>query len=604
MGVVRRVTVADYVFEFLAQRGIRHVFVVTGGGAMFLNDALGRQTSIKYVCNLHEQACAIAAEGYARVTNLPGVISVTTGPGGTNAITGVLGAWLDSVPMIVISGQVKRETMIASCPQLGLRQLGDQEADIVTLVKPITKYAATVTEPETIRYHLEEAWHQATTGRPGPAWLDIPVDVQSVEIDDLQALPSFTSTVDVAPFDVGLAADRVAALLSSAKRPVIIAGYGVRLANGVSILRTLTHKLRIPVLTTISGVDLLASDDPFFFGRPGMLGERSANFIMQNADLVLILGTRMCLRILSYGYDTFARHACKVMVDIDPAELAKPTLQIDDRICCDVGEFLCSLDHAVPEPWEKKQKWLDYCCRMRSAYPVVLPEHLNRTDFVSSYALADILSDTLSGNEIIVTGNGIAYTTTFQVIRLKPEHRMFGNVGCASMGYDLPAAIGAAFAGGGREVICLCGDGSIQMNLQELQTVINYQLPIKILMLNNDGYLSIKHTQGSFFEGRYVGSHPASGVILPDMQKIATAYGLPTYRIENNESLKAVLPEVLSLEGPVFCELICDPFEVVGPKSASKRLPDGSMVSSPLEDLAPFLPRDEFLANMIVPTIS
>jgi acetolactate synthase-1/2/3 large subunit len=334
-----------------------------------------------------------------------------------------------------------------------------------------------------------------------------------------------------------------------------------------------------------------------------MLGERPANFIMQNADLVLILGTRMSLRVLSYAYDTFARGAYKIMVDADPAELAKPTLNINLPLCCDAGDFLMALAGQVQSPWNEKAEWLRYCRRLKDRYPVVTDEHRTRTDYVSSYALAEMISHSLTGDEIIVTGNGIAYTSTFQAIKLKPNQRMFANVGCASMGYDLPAAIGAAFAGGGREVICMAGDGSIQMNIQELQTLVNYKLPIKIFMLNNDGYLSIKLTQNAFFNGHFVGSHPGSGVVLPDMQKIAAAYGIPTYRVANHAELAKVMPEILKTAGPVFCEVMCDPFEVVGPKSASKKLADGRMFSRPLEDLAPLLDRDEFMSNMIIPSI-
>lgn len=594
---------ADYVFDFIAGKGVEHVFVVTGGGAMHLNDALGQQPNIRYVCNHHEQACAIAAEGYARVTNRPGVASVTTGPGGTNAITGVLGAWLDSVPMVVISGQVKRETMITRCPELGLRQLGDQEADIVSCVKPITKYAVTVTEKEDIRYHLEKAWHLASTGRPGPVWIDIPLDIQASDIGAPLLLQPFDPPAreEIMPNDSRVT--DVCERLAAAKRPVIVAGYGVRLASAVPLFRELVSRMKVPVLTTISGIDLLPSDHPCFFGRPGMLGERPANFIVQNADLILILGTRMSLRILGYSYDTFARHAYKIMVDADPAELAKPTLKIDLPVQCDAGDFLEALSACAPTQWQEKHEWLDYCNRLRVDYPVVTDQHRTRTDYVSSYALAELLSGALKGDEIVVTGNGIAYTSTFQAIRLKQGHRMFANVGCASMGYDLPAATGAAFAGGGREVVCLTGDGSIQMNIQELQTIACYGLPIKLFLLNNDGYLSIKHTQGVFFDQRYVGSHPPSGLHLPDMRKIASAYGIPYYRAHNNAELASLLPEVLGAKGPVLCEVICDPFEAVGPKTASHKLHDGRLVSRPLEDLAPFLDREEFRSRMLIPTL-
>ena len=588
--------VADYVFNFIADKGVDHVFFVSGGGAMHLNDALGKNKRIRYVCNLHEQACAMAAEGYARITNKPGVINVTTGPGGTNAVTGVLGAWLDSVPMFVISGQVKRETLISRNPELKLRQLGDQEADIVSIVKSITKYAAIVMDEKEIRWQLEKAWHLATSGRPGPVWLDIPLDVQAAEITNPDKLQPFTIEPKTKLDKHAIQA--VFEKIRQAKRPVVIAGYGIRLARALPTFNQVIDNLKIPVLTTISGIDLLPTNHPYFYGRPGLLGERAANFIMQNADLVIILGTRMSLRILSYAYQTFAREAHKVMVDIDEGELKKPTLNIDTPLCIDVGDFLTEIKQQGELP--EKKDWLDYCSDKKRRYPIITEEHRQISDVVSSYILADVVSDCLKGDEIIVTGNGIAYTSTFQALRLKEGNRMFANIGCASMGYDLPAAIGAAFAGDGRTVICFCGDGSIQMNIQELQTIVHYNLNIKMLMVNNDGYLSIKHTQRAFFNDHFVGSHPASGVVLPDMQKIATAYGLPAFHIANHEELKSQLPNILAMPGPVFCEIVCAPFEAVGPKTASRKLPDGRMVSSPLEDLYPFLDRKEFLDNMIV----
>ena len=593
--------VADYVFDFFAKRGIRHVFFVSGGGAMHLNDALGRQQSLKYVCNLHEQACAIAAEGYARVTNLPGVVCVTTGPGGTNALTGVLGAWLDSIPMIVISGQVKRSTMISSVPNLRLRQLGDQEADIVSVVRPITKSATVLMDPVSVRFELEKAWELARSGRPGPVWLDIPLDVQAAEIANVDELRPYLSSTKPLAADPSIP-EEVYARLAKAERPVILAGNGVRLSGCVQEFREFAERLNIPVLTAISGVDLLPSTHPLFFGRPGLLGERAANFILQNADLLLVLGTRMNLRLLSYAYDGFAREAFKIMVDVDEAEFYKPTLKIDLPVVSDAGAFIGMLKDF--SPLAPKSAWLSYCTDKRTRYPIVTDEHRSVKEYVSSYMLAEQVSNRLSGTEIIVTGNGIAYTSTFQAIRLCEGNRMFGNVGCASMGYDLPAAIGAAFAGSGRKVICFTGDGSIQMNLQEIQTILNYRLPIKIILLNNDGYLSIKHTQKGFFDGRFVGSHPPSGVILPDMAKICSAYGLRYGSAKNNEQLGKALSELMAGDEPALCEVFCDPFEVVGPKSATRKLADGTLVSSPLEDLYPFLPREEFYANMIVKPIS
>jgi acetolactate synthase I/II/III large subunit len=595
--------VADYIFKTLADWGVRHVFFLSGGGAMYLNDALGLEKRIRYVCNLHEQACAIAAEGYARVTNQPGIVCVTTGPGGTNAVTGVMGAWVDSIPMVIISGQVKQETVIGSCPGIQLRQLGDQEINIVDIVRPITKYAVMVRSKADIRYHLEKAWSLAITGRPGPVWLDIPLDVQAAEITDPERMKGYVrEECKAAPQKLlQKSAKEVLRRIQRAERPVIIAGHGVRAGDATGLFRKVVDRLNVPVLTTISGVDLVASSHPLFFGRPGILGERAANFVVQNSDLVLILGTRMNIRILGYAYEKFARAAYKIMVDIDSDEMKKPTLSIDLPIHACAGDFLTVLNNNLKAPLHKKKPWLDYCRSMRKAYPVVLEEHRKRTDYVSSYAFSEILSDSLKGDEIIVTGNGVAYTSTFQAFHVKARQRMFANVACAAMGYDLPAAIGAAFAGRGKEVVCITGDGSVQMNIQELQTIVNYSLPIKLFVFNNAGYLSIKHTQNGFFNGRFVGSEATSGVILPDLSKIAKAYGLPYIKAANNREFKRVLPKILAASGPVVCELILDPFEVVGPKSATTRLADGRLVSRPLEDLAPFLPRDEFMRNMIVP---
>ena len=592
--------VADYIFKFLADRGTEHVFLVTGGGAMFLNDAIGREKRLKYVCNLHEQACAISAEGYARVTGKPGVICVTTGPGGTNTITGVAGAWLDSIPMIIISGQIKRATCIASYPELNLRQLGDQELNIVDVVKPITKYAVMVTEPENIRFELEKAYALAVSGRPGPVWLDIPLDIQASELPDIE-LPSYQAAKeDFKPEISDIEIEKVISQLKKSQRPAIVCGIGVRHSRAVEKLINFAEKHQIPVLTSISGVDLIESDHPLFFGRPGILGERCANFVMQNSDLLLVIGTRMGIRIIGYAYELVAREACKVMVDIDPAELKKPTFRPDVAICADAGDFLDRMADISSDEASSSAEWLSYCRRMKASYPVITEEHRQVANYVSSYVFPELIGKLCCDNTIIVTGNGIAYTSTFQALPLRRGIRMFSNEACASMGYGMPAAIGAAFAGKGREVICLTGDGSIQMNIQELQTIKNYALPIKLFVYNNNGYLSIKLTQKSFFDGNFVGSEPGSGVVLPDMEKIAAAYGLPYFRLKNNQEAAEKLPEILAADGPVITEVMTDPFEVPGPKAASKRLPDGKMVSAPLEDLAPFLPREEFRANMII----
>lgn len=589
--------VADYIFKFLADCGTKHVFLITGGGAMFLNDAVGKEKRINYICNLHEQACAMAAEGYARISGKPGVICVTTGPGGTNALTGVAGAWLDSIPMIIISGQVKFSTTIASCPQLNLRQLGDQELNIVDIVRPITKYAAMVTEAADIAEEISKAWQICQSGRPGPVWLDIPHNVQNAELPDNYPMPAVNLPAPVSPAenDLNAAVEK----LSNAARPAIIAGIGVRHGKAEKKLLEWAEKCNIPVLTAISGIDLIPSDHPLFFGRPGILGERPANFIMQNCDCLLTIGTRMNLRQIGFAYETIAREAYRIMVDIDPAELNKPTFKPHLKIACDSGEFLDALMQKLPE-LPPRLPWLDYCRRVKKDYPVITAEHRNISRYVSSYTLPESVSSLCHGNEIIVTGNGTAYTSTFQTFPIKKGMRMFANIACASMGYGLPAAIGAALAAPERQVICFTGDGSIQMNIQELQTVKNYQLNLKIFVYNNDGYLSIKLTQNAFFNGHLVGSDPSSGIVLPDMEKIANAYGLPFYRLDNPDTVNDLLPEILGAPGAAVIEVMTDPLETLSPKAASKKLPDGSMVSAPLEDMYPFLDREEFRKNMLI----
>ena len=593
--------VADYIWNFLADRGVKHVFLVTGGGAMHLNDALGREKRIKYVCNLHEQACAMAAEGYARMSGIPGVVSVTTGPGGTNALTGVMGAWLDSVPMIVISGQIKRATMITSCPHLKLRQLGDQEYNIVDAARPMTKMAKAVMSVEEVPSVMAEAWELCQSGRPGPVWVDVPLDIQAAEMPE----PLVVAHVEPSHAEPLLRpsareVEEVAGLMRKAERPAIIVGSGVHSAHAEALFLEVVESLNIPVLTSISGIDLIPSDHPLFFGRPGILGERPANFIMQNSDLFIVLGTRMGIRICGYAYETVARNAVKVMVDVDEAELEKPTFRPDVKIRSDARVFLEMLHNVLPS-LPQKEDWLAYCRRVKEKYPVVMPEHRARTDYVSSYVLPETIMRYAPDPLTVVTANGVAYTSTYQSIPIHVGMRMFANEACASMGYGLPAAIGAAFAGGDvRTVVCFEGDGSIQMNLQELQTMVSYKLPIKLFVYNNGGYLSIKTTQKAFFNGFFVGSEEGSGVILPSFEKLAGAYGLPYFRLKNNQELEEKLPQVFSDNGPVLIEVMLDPFEVLGPKAASKRMPDGTMVSSPLEDMAPFLPREELRKNMIV----
>jgi acetolactate synthase-1/2/3 large subunit len=594
------IRVADYIARTVANNGIRHVFMVPGGGAMFLNDAFGSEPRIHCVFNHHEQACAMAAEGYARITNKIGVINVTSGPGSVNALNGVYGAWTDSIPLLIISGQVKKETLMASYDLPGLRQLGDQEVDIIRMVKGITKYSQLVLDPSSIRYHLEKAIFLAGSGRPGPCWLDIPIDVQSALIDD-QELAPYDNTVDMITFDkvvIFRQARLVLEMLQHSKRPVILAGTGVRLAGAIEIFHHVINKLGIPV-TTAWTHDLIASDDPLFCGRPGSIGTRAGNFVVQNADVLLIIGTCMNIRQVSYNYSEFAKHAYRIQVDVDPLELKKPITDLDLPIISDAKIFLETLGECInSEGWVKKhEKWLNWCKERLIKYPAVLPEQRIYKGAINPYYFIETLFDCLEEDDVVVVGNGSACVMSFQAAKIKMGQRLFSNSGSASMGYELPAAIGAAIASNGNRVICLAGDGSIQMNLQELQTIYRYQLNIKVFVLNNNGYLSIRTTQKNFF-GRFVGESPQSGLTLPDIVRVTQAYGLYSLRISDPD-LRAKIISFLDRPGPGLCEVILDPNQTFEPRLSSKRLPDGKIITVPLEDMFPFLDRKEYDENIL-----
>ncbi len=588
---------ADYVAGTLVKHGVRHVFLVTGGGAMHLNDAIGRCEGLEYVCCHHEQACAMAAEGYARVTGRAGVVNVTAGPGGVNALNGVFGAFTDSIPMLVVSGQVKRETLLETHGLTGrLRQLGDQEIDIVAMVGNITKYAVTVTEPESIRYHLEKALHLAAAGRPGPCWIDIPVDVQGAKIDP-ETLRAFEPDEVAPPSLAGVCRD-ILERFSRAKRPVILAGTGVRLAGAVDVFQRVMEKLQAPV-TTAWTHDIIASDNPLFCGRPGSIGDRPGNFAVQNSDLLLVLGSRLNIRQVSYNWEFFARAAYKIQVDIDPAEMEKPMVRIDLAVCADVRLFLEEMERADYDPPPEQKAWLEWCRARKRRYPVFQERQTSRGSEINPYHFARALFQELAADDVVVCGDATACIATFQSADIQLGQRLFSNSGAASMGYDLPAAIGAAVARGGRRVICLAGDGSLQMNIQELQTVALHRWPIKLFVLNNGGYLSIRQTQTNFF-GLQVGATPESGVSFPDHVKVAEAYGLHGTRLESADFVPA-LRRVLASPGPELCEVMLDRNQSFEPKLTSRRLPDGKMVSSPLEDMAPFLSREELAENMLIP---
>ena len=603
---------ADYVADFLVAHGVTDCFSVVGGGAMHLNDALGHKEGLQVTYNHHEQACAIAAEAYARLDNKIAAVCVTTGPGGTNALTGVLGGWLDSIPMFIISGQVRYDTTARYAMQftdgMPLRAMGDQEYDIVKSVEPMTKYAVMIEDPKQIRYALEKGWHLATTGRPGPVWIDIPVNYQGsyIETDHLEG---YDPTEDDSKLPPGVDDEVVSAVLekiSKAKRPVFHAGYGIRLSGGYEAFRSAAEKLNIPIVTYWNAVDLIEDENPLYCGRAGNMGDRPGNWAIQNADLILAVGTRISIRQVGYNWKTWARAAEVIMVDIDQAEMKKPTLHVEMPVWADAKDFLQKLDKAAETsaPVYRGEEWLETCQRWKQEYPAVVPGQWEENgETANVYAFVRHLSSQLPENSLTAVSNGACCVVGNQAYVIKKGSRMANNSAVASMGYGLPAAIGTCIGGGCRNTICLEGDGSIMMNLQELQTVLTNQLPIKLFLINNNGYHSIRITQSNLFrEHCKIGIGPESNDLsFPEFKKIAEAFGFPYYSAHSNAEMKRVVDEVLKQEGPVFCEIFTDTEQVWEPKSSTKRLPDGTLVSPPLEDLAPFLPREELRKNMFIP---
>ena len=601
---------ADYVMNFIAQQGVKHVFLITGGGAMHLNDALARCCDLTYVCNHHEQASAIAAELYSKATNNLGVALVTTGPGGTNAITGVVGAWLDSTPMLVVSGQVKRSDRMyrPDGTPLGVRQRGSQEVDIVSIVKPVTKYAVTIEDPQSIRYHLEKAVHLARTGRPGPVWIDIPIDVQALQVEPetMRAFdPAESPKSDSADLDAEVR--EVIDRLNKSERPFIFAGNGVRVSGAAAAFERLVGFLNVPVGLSWMAMDLLDDDDPLLVGRPGTVASRAANFALQNADFVLVLGTRLDPPLMGWDPKQFARGAYKTVVDIDPAELRKLEGAIDNPICADARAFIDELlRQAAPALDKNKDRspWLDRCQDWKARYPIVSPEH-RAAGLVSVYHLAEVIGQESGPNDRIVSGNsGSAIEVFLLAYRARKGRRVFHSAGLGAMGYGLPASIGVCVASGGKKTILIDGDGGLQLNIQELATIVHLQLPIKLFVLNNQGYASIRASQTNYFGGPNIGCSPETGVTVPDYRKVARAYGLKTAVIkaqgEGEADLRAAVRKVLRSRGPVVCDVHIIPDEIRAPRVTSIQRPDGSFLSKPLEDLWPFLDREEFAKNMIV----
>jgi acetolactate synthase-1/2/3 large subunit len=568
--------------------------------------SLAQCSALEPVCNSHEQASAMAAENYAKATNNLGVAMVTTGPGVTNAVTGLAGAWLDSTPVLFLSGQVKRpDRMFApDGSPLGMRQLGVQEVDTVSIVRPLTKYAVTVLDPHSIRYHLEKAVYLARNGRPGPVWIDIPLDVQAAPIDESK-LAAFDPAEVPPVFDIAALPGKVSETiraLNRSQRPLLLIGNGVRLARAEEDLRRLFAALQIPVEATWCAADIISSEDPLFVGRPGSLASRGANFALQNCDFLLSIGARLDFAITGYAPDKFARAAHKVMVDIDAAEIRKLAPFIHTPVCADAGAFLREMlgqiQSVQPQDWNC---WRSRCADWKTRYPVVLPEHRKSEGLVSIYHLAEVIAEETSPSDLMISGNsGSAIEIFLFACPTRTGQRIYHTAGLGAMGCALPNSIGVCLAGGKRRTICIDGDGGFQLNIQELATVHHLNLPIKFFILNNDGYASIRASQANFFGSPQIGCDQRTGLFIPDVVEVARSYGLQSARICTQIDLHSQIREVLEMPGPVVCDVQVIPDEVRGPRLSTLQRPDGSLVSKPLEDLWPFLDRDEFCANMII----
>ncbi len=588
-----KIKLSDYIAKRLKEvYGINYLFMVSGGGAMHLNNSFGKY--MKYICNHHEQACAFAAEGAARINQKLAVVNVTTGPGGLNCLNGVFGQWTDSVPVLYVSGQVKYSTTMASCKKIPLRQLGDQEVDIISVVSPLTKYARMITEPNEIKYHLDRAIYEATNGRKGPVWLDIPINIQSTYIDEGELKEFEPPKVDIADLKVDVVINK----LKSAKRPLIVAGHGIRLAGMQNEFYNFITNTDIPVVTTFNGVDLIPTDHKNFCGRIGTVGQRAGNFTIQNADFILFLGTRNNIRQISYNWENFAKNAYKIVVDIDEAELEKPTILPNLKICADLKDFIPRFIENFPKLQLKD--WLNSCKNLLKKYSFEnIKEYKSSDKNINVYDFIHQLSQCMKRGDILVAANGSACVCSHQTFIIKDNQRVFWNSGDASMGYALPAAIGASCEAKDRDIICLCGDGSIMMNIQELQTIIYNKLPLKIFVINNSGYSSIRQTQRNFFDGHMTGSGIDSGVSVPDFCKLANGFGIKSVKISSVEEMDNKIKDVLAYNEPIICEVMVEKEYAFLPKLSARKLEDGTMISPSLEDMYPFLSREEFYSNII-----
>jgi acetolactate synthase-1/2/3 large subunit len=598
--------VSEFIADVIAKLQVRHVFTVSGGGMLYILEAIRKHPDIQYICNYHEQCSAMSAEAYARARESIGVCLVTFGPGATNAITGVMGAWHDSVPLLVISGQVKSSDTISGA---SLRQRGIQEVDIIPVVKSFTKYAVQIRHENEVEHHLYQALMLAFNGRPGPVWIDIPMDIQACEMPEIHhsfALSEFFSestSLHIAP-SLEEEFKRIAKPLQESKRPLIYLGNGVRLAHATKAFLQLVDSWKIPVISSWNATDILPNDHPLYVGRPGIYGQRGANFALQNCDLLISIGARLSIPQVGYNIKEFARAAYKIMIDIDPAELEKFQGYFQVLIPCNARVAIEELQKLSPPQESQIDEWKQHCRRWATAYSPNLSEYEQATDGLNSYTFCDWLSKHMSPRTTIVTDMGTSFTGTYQAITIKAGQRIITSSGLASMGYGIGAAVGAAFADLDRIVLCLTGDGGIQMNIQELMAIAYYKLPIKVIIFNNQGYLTIRHTQNALFKGQFAASSPDSGVTCPDFKKIAEAYALDYIYYDSAKLLPKNSPPWLTQPSPLICEIKMPYMQPLVPKTSFKQLPDGSLVSPPLEDLYPFLPREEFEANMLIPIIN
>ena len=594
----KTVRLADYVLAFVAEQGVKSVFLVPGGGAMYLDDAVGTTPGLEFVPNHHEQASAIAAEAYSRINGRMGVAVVTTGPGGTNAVTAVAGAWIESVPMMIISGQVKRADIKGDS---GVRQKGPQEVDMVAIVQPITKYAVTVMEAADIRYHLEKAMHEATTGRRGPVWIDIPLDIQASMIDP-DSLRPFVPEVTTKP-DLSEPATRLIDMINQAERPLILAGHGIRLAEAALDFRHLVEALNIPVVTTWNAMDLIPSTHPLSVGKPGTVALRAPNFAVQNSDLLIAIGARLDNVVTAFNPARFGRDARKVVVDVDAAELNKFTHTIEMKVQADARDFIQAV-LKVKNRVEPKARtpWTDKCAQWKQRYGVNDSKPFPTSGVISHYHLMQVLSEEIPENTLVVTGSsGLGIEAFYTAFQTKPGQRVFLTSGLGAMGYGIPAMIGAGVANGRKPFVGVESDGSLQMNLQELATLKAQNLPLRLFIINNNGYASIRSTQRNYFQGRFVATGPEAGLYLPDIVAVAQAIGLSASRVSDAADLRDAVRRTLAQPGPVILDVQVQHDETLWPKSAALPQPDGSMLSMPLEDMSPLLPRAELRDQMLVP---